>query len=110
MSKYFIDDLMFIQPLGHEPGIKLYGQVMGVHQIPLTLALQSCRRQHQDVTVDLTGVHYLSQSALETLVSAADTLPPPGRLTLRAGPELDLPGRLASRGWHETQSLQLAEP
>lgn len=109
MSKYFADDLMFITPLVYEPGIKLYGQVMGAHKIPLNLALLACRRQHKDITVDLTGVHYLSQSALETLVGAARTLPPPGRLILRARPDLDLPGRIAARGWHETQSLQLAE-
>ncbi|MFF3485698.1 hypothetical protein ACFYXC_20845 [Streptomyces sp. NPDC002701] len=109
MSKYFADDLMFIMPLGPEPGIKLYGQVMGAHKIPLHLALLACRRRHRDVTVDLTGLHYLSQSALETLVGAARTLPPPLRLTLRAGPDLDLPGRLAAHGWHETQSLQLSD-
>ncbi|WP_221348225.1 STAS domain-containing protein [Streptomyces beigongshangae] len=109
MSKYFADDLMFITPLSHEPGIKLFGEVTGAHEIPLSLALLSCRRQHENVTVDLTGVHYLSRSALETLVAAARSLPPPGCLTLRARPELDLPGRFASHGWHETRSLQLSE-
>ncbi|BCL28666.1 hypothetical protein ACFFS2_04455 [Streptomyces aurantiacus] len=110
MSTYFADDLMFIQPLIDEPGIKLYGQVMGIHKIPLNLALQACRRQHQNITIDLTRVDHLSRSALETLVGAARSLPPSVRLTLRARPELDLPGRLTAHGWHETQSLHLAEP
>ena len=109
MSKYFADDLMFITPLVHEPGIKLFGDVMRAHEFPLNLALLGCCRQHRSVTVDLTNVHYLSPSALETLVDAARTLPAQGRLTLRARPELDLRGRFAARGWHESHSLQLCE-
>ncbi|GGZ20952.1 hypothetical protein [Streptomyces poonensis] len=109
MSDHFIDDLMFITPLGHPPGIRLVGQVIGVHKIPLALALRSCRRQNGDVTVDLTGVHCLSRSSLETLVDAARTLPPPLRLILRARPALGLQERLAARGWHQLESLQLSE-
>ncbi|MCW8103235.1 hypothetical protein [Streptomyces tauricus] len=109
MSQHFADDRMCIEPLVHEPGIKLYGRIVGAHKIPLNLALQSCRGQYKDVTVDLTCVDYLAQSVLETLVAAARTLPPPGHLTLRTHPELNLPGRLTAHGWQETQSLQLAE-
>ncbi|MGC5561781.1 hypothetical protein ACPYPG_02910 [Streptomyces sp. FR-108] len=108
MSTSFGDDLMFIQPLIREPGIRLYGQVMGAHKVPLNLALLACRRHHKDITVDLTHVDHLSRSALETLVGAARTLPPPVRLTLRAHPELGLAERLAEHGWHETQSLRLS--
>lgn len=110
MSLYFADDLVFIEPLVNEPGIKLYGHVMGTHKIPLNLALRACRSRHKDVTVDLTCVDELAQSALETLVAAARTLPSPERLTLRTHPELDLPGRLTAHGWHKTQRLQLNEP
>ncbi|MFJ8935095.1 hypothetical protein ACIRL0_05165 [Streptomyces sp. NPDC102365] len=58
-------------------------------------------------SVDLTHVDHLSRSALETLVGAARTLPPPIRLPLRARPELGLAQRLADHGWYETQSLRL---
>ncbi|MBQ0850631.1 hypothetical protein ACFU9Y_15870 [Streptomyces sp. NPDC057621] len=108
MSTSFGDDLLLIHPLILEPGIKLYGQVMGAHKIPLNLALLACRRQASDITVDLTHVDYLSQSALETLVGAARTLPAPAHLTLRAQPRLGLAQRLADHGWHQTQSLHLA--
>ncbi|GGZ38133.1 hypothetical protein [Streptomyces poonensis] len=109
MSDYFIDDFMFITPLAHGPGIRLVGQVLRVHKIPLLLALMSCRRQDKDVTVDLTGVHYLSPSALEILVCAARGLPPDLCLTLWARPALGLQERLAARGWHEMESLRLSE-
>ncbi|MFJ2264030.1 hypothetical protein ACIOKD_38065 [Streptomyces sp. NPDC087844] len=109
VSQYFADNFLVIEPLVDEPGIKLYGHVMGAHKIPLYLALKACRSQHSDVTVDLTCVDHLAQSALETLVAAARTLPSPGRLTLRTHPELDLPRRLTAHAWHGTQRLQLAE-
>ncbi|MEW2571861.1 hypothetical protein [Streptomyces sp. NPDC047070] len=107
MSTSFGDDLLVIQPLISEPGIKLYGQVMGAHKIPLNLALLACRRQAKDITVDLTHVDYLSQSALETLVGTARTLPAPAHLTLRSHPDLHLAERLTDHGWHQTQSLKL---
>ncbi|MEU7260937.1 hypothetical protein AB0B21_34800 [Streptomyces rimosus] len=109
MASYFIDDFLFITPFGHEPGIRLFGQVSGAHRAPLTLALLSCRTDHEDVTIDLTGVHHISQSALETLVGVSRSLYPPLRLILRARPELELYGRLAARGWHEMEGLHLSE-
>ncbi|MFD7819244.1 STAS domain-containing protein [Streptomyces sp. NPDC059785] len=109
MSDYFIDDLMIITPLGHAPGIRLFGQVTGAHAVPLTRALIRCRGQHKDVTVDLTGIDYLSHSALETLVDAARDLPSSLHLTLRARPELRLAARFAARGWHEIPGLHLSE-
>ncbi|MFF3484212.1 hypothetical protein ACFYXC_13165 [Streptomyces sp. NPDC002701] len=108
MNSYFIDGLAFITPLDYEPGIKLSGQVMAQHRIPLNLALLACHRQHHDVTVDLTDVHYLSESALDILVTTAHTLPPPGSLTLTAPPELNIPERLAAHGWPPTTNLRLA--
>ncbi|MER6695240.1 hypothetical protein [Streptomyces minutiscleroticus] len=112
MTDHYIDDLMFITPLGHAPGIRLFGQVTAAHKSPVTLAVLHCHGQHQDttdVTVDLTGVHYLSQDALKALIDVARALPPSLRLTLRARPELSLPERLATHGWHETDTLQVNE-
>ncbi|GAA2281645.1 hypothetical protein GCM10010145_62360 [Streptomyces ruber] len=112
MSDHFIDDLMFITPLGHAPGIRLFGQITAAHKSPVTLALLHCQGQHQDttdVTVDLTGVQYLSQDALKALLDVARALPPPLRLTLRARPELGLPQRLTTHGWHESDNLRVNE-
>ncbi|GGY18974.1 hypothetical protein GCM10010358_82450 [Streptomyces minutiscleroticus] len=109
MSDHFIDDLMFITPLGHTPGIKLFGEVTAEHKIPVTLAVVRCGEQHQEVTVDLTGIQYISQAALEALVDLARALHPSLHLTLRARPDLDLTGRLAARGWHGVENLQISE-
>ncbi|GGY20955.1 hypothetical protein GCM10010358_83560 [Streptomyces minutiscleroticus] len=109
MSDYFIDDLMVITPLSQAPGIKLFGQVTADHKVPLTRALLRCRGGHREVTVDLTAVDYISQGALEALVDVARTLPSSLCLTLRARPELGLQSRLAARGWHAVESLQIRE-
>ncbi|GGM21176.1 hypothetical protein GCM10010129_76800 [Streptomyces fumigatiscleroticus] len=112
MSDHFIDDLMFITPLGHAPGIRLFGQITAAHKSPVALALMHCRGQHQDttdITVDLTGVHHLSQQALIALIDVARALPPPLCLTLRARPELGLKQRLADHGWHEMDDLRISD-
>ncbi|GGM23363.1 hypothetical protein GCM10010129_79700 [Streptomyces fumigatiscleroticus] len=112
MADHFIDDLMFITPLGHAPGIRIFGQITAARKSPVTLALMHCHEQHwdtTDVTVDLTGVLYLCQEALKALLDVAHTLPPLLRLTLRARPELGLSERLTAHGWQEMDNLRISE-
>ncbi|WP_394427125.1 hypothetical protein [Streptomyces sp. SGAir0957] len=108
-ATFFVDDLCLITPLRHEQGVRLFGEVVGAHQVPLATAVADCAKQAAEVTVDLVQVTYLSNSALATLVGLARALRPPQFLCLQAGPELRLPERLRERGWDQLPSLRLHE-
>lgn len=107
MRNFFVDDLCLITPLHHEEGVRLSGEVVGAHQVPLATAVADCARQAHEITVDLTQVRYLSSSALATLVGLARTLRPPQVLCIDAPPELRLAERCAHHGWDQVATLCL---
>ncbi|GGV73237.1 hypothetical protein GCM10010277_86890 [Streptomyces longisporoflavus] len=109
MRSYFSDDSLLIVPSGGFEGVRLFGEVLGSHKGALAVTLADQRRTTQEITVDLTGVRYLANSALETLVALANGLRPPQHLLIRATPELALRDRLAERGWDEIETLRLIE-
>lgn len=90
--------------------MRLYGEVVGAHKAPLTVAVAEHAQAAQEITVDLTRVGYLSNSVLETFVALARHLTPPQRLCLVAGPELALAERLAQHGWDEIDTLRVTTP
>ncbi|MEV1027075.1 hypothetical protein [Streptomyces sp. NPDC050264] len=108
MRGYFIDDLLLITPLHHTDGVRLFGEVIGAHKVPLALAVTDYARTAAEITVDLTRVRYLSNSVVETLVALARSLSPPQRLRVLAGPELRLTERLKRHGWDQIDTLRLS--
>ncbi|MEV1025926.1 hypothetical protein [Streptomyces sp. NPDC050264] len=108
MPAYFVDELLLIAPLRHSVGVRLFGEVVGVHKAPLSRAVAERTRETVEITVDLTSVHYLANSALETLVALAQTLHPPQRLHIIACPELGLRQRLAAHAWDQAETLRLS--
>ncbi|MEU6127352.1 hypothetical protein [Streptomyces sp. NPDC047123] len=110
MRGYFIDELLLIAPLRNAAGVRLFGEVMGVHKAPLAVAVTEHGKDTDEVTVDLTRVDYLANSALQTLVALALSLDPPQRLRILAKPELGLEERLAAHGWDTIDSLHLSAP
>ncbi|WP_394427405.1 hypothetical protein [Streptomyces sp. SGAir0957] len=106
-TNFFVDDRCLITPLPREEGVRLYGEVVGAHQVPLATAVADCAKQAQEITVDLTQVAYLSNGALATLVGLARTLRPPQALCLLAPRELSLHLRLQARGWDQIDTLRL---
>lgn len=111
MRDYFADDRLLILPTTRGPGVWLCGEVYGAHRPSLAVAV-SVARQHApggEITVDLTGVGYLANSALETLVALARQLIPPQCLVVRAAGELGLGERIAARGWDQLETLRLEE-
>ncbi|MFJ8827819.1 hypothetical protein ACIREE_39565 [Streptomyces sp. NPDC102467] len=107
MRGYFIDDLLLITPLHHTDGVRLFGEVVGAHKAPLALAVTAYARTAGEITIDLTRVRYLSNSAVETLVVLARRLSPPQSLSVLAGPELRLDERLERHGWGQIGTLRL---
>ncbi|WP_394437307.1 hypothetical protein [Streptomyces sp. SGAir0957] len=110
MRGFFVDNLLMITPMHHTDGVRLYGEVMGAHRIPLALAVTDCARTAQEITVDLTSVDYLSSGALQTLVAVARSLRAPQYLCIHAGPELRLAERCAQHGWDQLDTLRLRCP
>lgn len=107
---YFADDLLLIVPsTTAAEGVCLFGEVLGEHKGALAMVLTSQRRSTQELTIDLTGVHYLANSALEILVALAKNLQSPQHLLIRAAAELALGERLTARGWDSIETLCLAE-
>ncbi|QES40307.1 hypothetical protein DEJ49_04310 [Streptomyces venezuelae] len=118
MRDYFADDLLLIMPTTHSPGVRLSGEVVSTHRGPLALALTDQtqtqtddrdRAQTDEILIDLTGVRYLANSGLETLVAFAVHLQPPQCLVVRSAPDLDLHDRIAARGWDRIETLRLEE-
>ncbi|MGY0019370.1 STAS domain-containing protein [Streptomyces sp. cg35] len=107
MRGYFVDDLLLITPLHHAAGVRLFGEVVGAHKASLAVAVTEYSRTAEEITVDLTQVHYLANSALETLVALARSLTPPQHLRVLANPELAFQERLAAQGWDEIETLRL---
>ncbi|MEU6676318.1 hypothetical protein [Streptomyces sp. NPDC046853] len=109
MPSYFNDDSLLIVPAGTSAGVRLFGEVLGAHKGALTVALTDQRRVTHEITIDLRGVHYLANSALEILVALAHNLRPPQCLLIRSDPALALRERLAEHGWDDIETLQLVE-
>ncbi|KUL52991.1 hypothetical protein [Streptomyces sp. NRRL S-1521] len=109
MRGYFADELLLITPSSTTPGVCLFGEVIGTHKGPLAIALAEQSLRTQEITVDLTGVHYLANSALEILVALANNLRPPQCLLVRAPTALGLRERVAARGWDRMETLRLIE-
>ncbi|MGW5739015.1 MULTISPECIES: hypothetical protein [Streptomyces] len=110
MHRFFADDQLLIVPSPTAAdGVCLFGEVLGSHKAALALALTTQRKTSQEITIDLTGVHYLANSALEILVALAKNLRPPQHLLVRAAPALSLRERLTARGWDDIETLCLAE-
>ncbi|MBO1333615.1 hypothetical protein [Streptomyces sp. VRA16 Mangrove soil] len=107
MHGYYVDDLVLITPVQHPAGVRLIGRLIGAHKVPLTQAVQEQSRGCREVVVDLTGVDYLANSALETLVAVARTLGPPRCLDVRAPARLGLGERLTGHGWDGVETLRL---
>ncbi|MFI0242986.1 STAS domain-containing protein [Streptomyces sp. NPDC016845] len=107
MQNFFVDDRCLITPLQREEGVRLFGEVVGAHQVPLATAVAECAQRAQEITVDLTAVDYLSNSALATLVGLARTLRPPQALVIVSQPALRLDLRLQERGWDGLDTLYL---
>lgn len=105
MRDYYVDDLLIIAST--ITGVRLFGEVIGTHKGPLLVALARQRRNTEEITVDLSGVHYLSNSALETLVAIAHCLRPPQHLLLRSYDGLGLQERLTAKGWERIETLRL---
>ncbi|GHE93519.1 hypothetical protein GCM10018785_69190 [Streptomyces longispororuber] len=82
------------------PGLILHGEVLAAHKGVLTKALLDCGQDHDVVTLDLTGVSYLSNAALQILVVFAQRLTPPRHLLVRSPRALDLQERLTRRDWN----------
>lgn len=91
--------------------MRLCGEVYAAHRRPLAVAVAEAGQDAptHEISVDLTGVGYLANSALETLVALARLLVPPQHLLVRAAPELGLGERIAARGWHQIETLHLVE-
>ncbi|WJV44810.1 hypothetical protein [Streptomyces flavofungini] len=109
MRGYFVDDLLLIMPSTDRRGVRLTGEVVSTHRAPLALALTDQAREGE-ILLDLTGVHFLANSALEILVAFARHLNPPECLLVRAKAELALEQRLAARGWDTIETLRLVAP
>ncbi|MEV6758612.1 hypothetical protein [Streptomyces sp. NPDC051214] len=109
MRGYFADDLLLIVPSTAAKGVCLYGEVLGAHKGALAMALTAQSRATQEITIDLTGVHYLANSALEILVALANNLQPPQSLVVRAAPQLELQERLNARGWDDIDTLRIVD-
>lgn len=109
MRGYFADDLLLIVPSTATEGVCLFGEVLGAHKGALAMALTAQSRTTQEITIDLTGVHYLANSALEILVALANNLRPPQGLLIRAAPELALQERLNARGWDDIETLRVVD-
>ncbi|MFJ8824127.1 STAS domain-containing protein [Streptomyces sp. NPDC102467] len=107
MRGYFVDELLLITPLHRAAGVRLYGEVVGAHKASLAVAVTDYSRSAEEITVDLTQVRYLANSALETLVALARSLSPPQCLRVLAGPELRVGERLAAGGWDRIETLRL---
>ncbi|MFZ3572931.1 hypothetical protein ACOKM5_39010 [Streptomyces sp. BH097] len=108
MPGFFVDELLLIAPLRQSAGVRLYGEVVGAHKAPLTVAVTEHAQMTEEITVDLRRVDYLANSVLETFVALARHLNPPQCLCLVAGPELALAERLAQHGWDEIDTLRVA--
>ncbi|WP_306337572.1 hypothetical protein [Streptomyces sp. KL118A] len=124
MRDYFADDLLLIMPTIDSPGVRLSGEVVSTHRGPLALALTDQTQAHgnarsqgqdqdgdqtNDILLDLTGVRYLANSGLETLVAFACHLHPPQCLVVRATAGLGLRERVAARGWDRIETLRLED-
>ncbi|WP_055569939.1 hypothetical protein [Streptomyces atriruber] len=120
MRDYFADDLLLIMPATNSPGVRLSGEVVSTHRGPLALALTDQTQAHgnarsqdqdqaNDILLDLTGVRYLANSGLETLVAFACHLRPPQCLVVRATAGLGLRERVAARGWDRIETLRLED-
>lgn len=111
MHDYFSDDLLLILPSPRGAGVRLCGEVYAAHRKPLAVAVSVARHRApmHEITVDLTGVGYLANSALETLVALASQLVPPQNLVVRAGLELKLIERLAAGGWDSIETLRVVD-
>jgi hypothetical protein len=109
MRGYFADDSLLIVPSSAFQGVCLFGEVLGAHKGALAVALTDQRRITHEITIDLTGVHYLANSALEILVALARNLRSPQCLLIRATPELGLRERLTAHGWDDVETLRLID-
>ncbi|MEW2528641.1 hypothetical protein [Streptomyces sp. NPDC047071] len=109
MRGYFADDLLVMMPAGAFAGVRLFGEVVSAHRGPLAVALTEQSKESQEITLDLTGVRYFANSALEILVVLGRHLRPPQCLVVRAAPELGLRDRLAARGWDDIETLRLVD-
>ncbi|MFE0103391.1 hypothetical protein [Streptomyces sp. NPDC059009] len=108
MRDVFMDELLLITPLHDTAGVRLYGEVIGVHRAPLAVVVAEHSRNADEITVDLTRVEYVSNAILETLVVLARRLVPPQHLCVRATSELGLQERLVAHGWDDIESLQVS--
>ncbi|MFI7383947.1 STAS domain-containing protein [Streptomyces sp. NPDC049813] len=108
MRGYFVDELLLITPLRHVPGVRLSGELVGAHKAPLAVAVAEVARDAEEVTIDLTQVKYLANSALETIVALARNLTPPQYLKVLAAPELRVQERLAAAEWDRIETLRLS--
>ncbi|WAL94163.1 hypothetical protein [Streptomyces sp. Je 1-369] len=116
MRDYFADDLLLIMPTTHSPGVRLSGEVVSSHRGPLALALTDQtqagdpgRARADEILIDLTGVRYLANSGLETLIAFAVHLQPPQCLVVRATADLNLHDRIVARGWDRIETLRLED-
>ncbi|MEV0439603.1 STAS domain-containing protein [Streptomyces spectabilis] len=109
MRGYFADDLLLMMPSGTCAGVRLFGEVVSAHRAPLAVALTEQSKGSEEITLDLTGVRYFANSALEILVALSRHLRPPQRLVVRAAPALGLRERLAAQGWDGIATLRLID-
>lgn len=107
MRDCFADHLCLITPLHtHKPGPPA-GELVGQHPVLAAAGAAASARRVDEITVDLTGVDYLSNDALAALVGLARTLHLPQRLCLVARPRLLLHLRLPQYGGDEIATLRL---
>ncbi|MFH8487814.1 hypothetical protein [Streptomyces longisporoflavus] len=109
MRGYFADEVLLMLPLPTSPGVRLRGEVLGSHRGPLALALTDEAARTDEIILDLTDVHYVSNSVLQTLALLACRLSPPQCLIVKAGSELGLRARTAAYGWERIATLRLME-
>ncbi|WP_409239417.1 hypothetical protein [Streptomyces sp. PA5.6] len=109
MRGYFADELLLIMPLPDSPGLRLRGEVLREHRGPLAVAVAAQATRTDEILLDLTGVNFLSHSALDFLAILARRLTPPQHLILRAHPALCLRARITERGHDTIPALRLEE-
>ncbi|MVO90206.1 hypothetical protein GPA10_37005 [Streptomyces sp. p1417] len=109
MRTYFADELLLMLPLTDGPGVRLFGEILGIHRGPLALAVTEEADRTDEIVVDLTETRFLAHSVLDILIILAQRLTPPQHLVIRAPADLNLHTRLAGRGADRLTTLHLQE-
>ncbi|ATL32621.1 hypothetical protein [Streptomyces formicae] len=96
-------------PLHDTPGVRLRGEVFGSHRGPLALVLTEEAARTGEIVLDLTDVHFVSNSILDILTVLASRLVSPQCLLVKASADLKLRERTDARGWNEIATVRLEE-